>query len=414
MRILQATDVRPWYVLSRPAAFWLLGATLVVLMFAGGAPSPLYVVYQARWGFSATVLTEVFAVYAVALLLALVTTGGLSDYVGRRPVLVAALTLEVVAMLLFVAADGVGWLLAARTVQGFATGAATGALSAGLIDLQPAGRARLGALLNSAGSTGGVALGALGSGLLVQFAPAPTSLVFILLAVAFAAAAVGVALMPETVRRRPGALASLRPLVRVPRGRRGVFFAATPILVAVWALAGLYLSLGPSLAADVLHVGSHLVGGLVIFVLGATASVSSILLYDRPSRPVMLAGSMVLAAGLAITLVGLGLASAAVFLVGTAVAGAGLGSAFLGAFRTMSALAEPDERAALLSTVYVVSYLAFSLPAIAAGMFASSFGLRPTATAYGIVLMVLTTAAVIGLALRRRGRSDSATVSPAG
>jgi len=99
--------------LPRVAAFWTLGAILLAFLFAASAPSPLYVVYQARWGFSAATLTTVFAVYALALLIALVTVGALSDYIGRRPVLAAALIAEALSMVLFIAADGVGWLLAA-------------------------------------------------------------------------------------------------------------------------------------------------------------------------------------------------------------------------------------------------------------------------------------------------------------
>ncbi|MFD0331253.1 MFS transporter [Streptacidiphilus monticola] len=130
--------------ISRGPAFWLVATVLLLLMFAASAPSPLYVVYQARWGFSAAVLTTVFAVYALFLLLALLVVGSLSDHLGRRPVLIASALLEAVAMLLFVGASGVGWLLVARAVQGVATGAATGALAAALIDLQPERRPGLG------------------------------------------------------------------------------------------------------------------------------------------------------------------------------------------------------------------------------------------------------------------------------
>jgi len=279
------------------AAFWTLGAILLAFLFAASAPSPLYVVYQARWGFSAATLTTVFAVYALALLIALVTVGALSDYVGRRPVLAAALLVEALSMVLFIAADGVGWLLAARAVQGLATGAATGAISAYLIDLQSVRNPRLGALVNSTAPSVGLATGALGSGLLVQFAPAPTALVFAVLVVAFAAALLGVALMPETARRRPGAVASLRPRVSVPRRIRPDFLVVTPCLVATWALGGLYLSLGPSLAAGVLHIQSHLIGGLVIFALAGMGVVGSLALRDGAPRRVMVVGSVVLSRG---------------------------------------------------------------------------------------------------------------------
>lgn len=398
--------------LPRVAAFWTLGAILLAFLFAASAPSPLYVVYQARWGFSAATLTTVFAVYALALLIALVTVGALSDYVGRRPVLAAALLVEALSMVLFIAADGVGWLLAARAVQGLATGAATGAISAYLIDLQSVRNPRLGALVNSTAPSVGLATGALGSGLLVQFAPAPTALVFAVLVVAFAAALLGVALMPETARRRPGAVASLRPRVSVPRRIRPDFLVVTPCLVATWALGGLYLSLGPSLAAGVLHIQSHLIGGLVIFALAGMGVVGSLALRDGAPRRVMVVGSVVLAAGAGVTLLALALTSTVLFFLGTAIAGFGFGAAFLGAFRTLSVLAEPGERAELFATVYVVNYLAFSLPAIAAGLAVSPLGLRRTATVYGVVVILFAVSAVLGLSARRpREASRTATAT---
>jgi hypothetical protein len=221
---MTTTTARPTPTLPRTAAFWLVGAILLVFMFAAAAPSPLYVVYQARWGFSATTLTIVFAVYAVALLLALVTVGALSDHVGRRPILVAALLVEIAAMVVFVTVGNVEWLLVARAVQGLATGTAAGTVSAYLVDLSP--DARTGPLVSSSSPALGLAAGAVGSGVLVQYAPHPTTLVFLLLIALFVAAAAGVLLMPETVRRHEGALASLRPRAGVPQRLRAATAAA--------------------------------------------------------------------------------------------------------------------------------------------------------------------------------------------
>src|SRR5436853_6060215 len=103
--------------LERQSAFWLLAAVLAALLFASSVPSPLYVVYQHEWHFSAITLTAVFAVYALALLGALLVVGSISDHVGRRPTLLAALAVEIAAMFAFADARGVGWLFAARILQ---------------------------------------------------------------------------------------------------------------------------------------------------------------------------------------------------------------------------------------------------------------------------------------------------------
>ncbi|WP_101896964.1 MFS transporter [Embleya scabrispora] len=393
--------------ISHRAAFWTLAAILFAFMCAAAAPSPLYVVYQSRWHFSATTLTVVFALYALALLIALMVVGALSDHVGRRPVLIAALAAEAVAMALFVVADGVPWLLAARAVQGLATGAATGAISAGVMDLQSGRRPGLATLVNSAGPGIGLGAGALGSGLLVEYAPAPRALVFVILGVLFLIGIVAVAVTPETARPHPGALASLRPRVGVPAGARGRFLAVVPTLVATWAVAGLYLSLGPSLAAGILGVRSHLIGGLVVFALMIATATASIVLGGRGSPVLMTGGSLTLAFGLGITLVALHTGSVALFFVGTVIAGLGFGSAFLGAFGILAGLAEPSRRAELFATVYTVNYLAFSLPAVAAGMAVSPLGLSRTADIYASAVIAIALASALGSIMTRKARETS-------
>ena len=354
--------------------------------------------YQQRWGFSSTTLTLVFAVYALGLLLALLTVGGLSDHVGRRPLLAAALIGDAVAMVVFLAADGVGWLVAARVVQGLATGAGLGVIGAYLVDLQPPSDTTLGALLNSVGSSLGLALGSLGAGLVLQLVPSqPTTWVFALLTAVLVLGAAAVPALPETVGRRPGALASLRPRVAVPPQARTAFTRAVPALLATWAMGGLYLSLGPSLAAGVLHQRNHLVGGLVVTTLMVAAGVASAAVRSaRPDR-MMTGGAAVLAVGTTATLVALDAGSLAGFFAGSALAGLGFGATFLGVMRSLSALARPHERAELFASLFVVSYLAFSLPAVAAGIEVGRFGLRATATAYGAGIVALAvTAAVLG------------------
>src|SRR3954471_10341623 len=105
------------------------------LYLAAGAPTPLLVLFEREWGFAPWVLTVAFAAYAFGLLASLVAVGSLSDHIGRRPVLIGALIVELGAMLMFVFAPGIGWVIAARVVQGVATGAASSAFSAALVEL---------------------------------------------------------------------------------------------------------------------------------------------------------------------------------------------------------------------------------------------------------------------------------------
>ncbi|SNR38373.1 MFS transporter [Blastococcus mobilis] len=386
---------------SRSTSFWSIAVLLVLVLAASGVPSPLYRVYQERFGFSDGVLTTVFGIYVFALLAALLVVGGLSDHVGRRPVLAGALVVQAGAMLLFLFADGVGWLLAARIVQGLATGAMTGALGAALLDFQRSDRP-LGALVNSASPGLGLSLGAAGAALLVQFVPAPTDWVFGVLTGIFLLSAAGMLLLPESSPRTPGALASLRPQVHVPRPQRPEFLVVLPCLAATWALGGLYASLGPSLVAGVFGVDDHLVGGLLILALNGTGLVGSLSMRGAAPERAMVLGVVVFAVGVAGTVGALFSGSLALFFVAAVVSGFGFGSAFLGAMATVTRGVAPGDRAALLSSVFVVSYLMFSIPAIAAGLAAGEIGLERTAEIYGAVVILLALSAATSLRWRSR------------
>jgi MFS family permease len=381
----------------------------MALLFASAVPSPLYVVYQDEWGFSSITLTSVFAVYAIALLAALLVFGSISDHIGRRPTLIAALALEIAAMAAFAGAEGVGWLFAARTLQGIATGTAMGAISAALLDLQPPNRPALGALMGAVSPLTGLALGALAAGLLVDYGPDPTRFVFWLLIAGFVVALLAVFAIPETVVRDDRWRSSLRPQVAVPPEMKTAFVAAVPSLAASWALGGLILSLGASLTAGVLGESSHLAGGLPIFVMAGISALASIWLRDVAPRRTARGGLLALIAGVAVCLAALAAESSALFLIGGAIAGLGFGPAFAGVFRSLSLRAPADGRAALLSAVYVVSYLAFSVPAIIAGAAVTQLGLRDTAEIYGLALIAI---AVVALALSANLEEPEA-VSPA-
>ncbi|MCZ2836204.1 MFS transporter [Modestobacter sp. VKM Ac-2985] len=396
------TTVVPRRELARPAAFWSVAVLLTLMLAASGVPSPLYRVYAEEFGFGSGLITVVFGVYAFALLLSLLVVGALSDHVGRRPVLAAALLLEAVSMVLFLTADGVGWLLLARIVQGLATGALTGAFGAALLDLQRPDRP-LGALVNSASPAVGLSVGAVSAGLAVEFLPAPTSWVFGALTVLCVAAAAGVwVFLPESSPRLPGAVRSLRPSVQVPASQRRAFVVVLPCLVATWALGGLYASLGPSLVAGVFGVQDHVVGSLVILALNGTGLVGSLSMRTVAPARSMVAGALVFAVGVAGTVAALTAGSLPLFFVAAVVSGFGFGAAFLGAMATVTQGVAPGQRAALLSAVFTASYLAFSVPAIAAGVAAGFVGLERTALVYGVTVIVLALLAVVGLTLHAR------------
>ena len=383
--------------MSRTAALWLNASIMVTYFAASTAPSPLYALYREAWGFSALTLTLVFASYAFALLAALLVFGALSDHRGRREVVLVGLVLEFASILVFRHADSVEWLFAARIVQGVATGIATSALSAGLLDID---RER-GSLLNSVAPLFGMALGAVGAGALAEFAPAPTRLVFDVLLAILAVQTLAAFRLPETVSRRPGALAAMRPQLAVPPRAWPTLWQVLPVNTAQWALGGFYASLGPSLARIVTGLHSPTLGGGVVASLVLSGAIAVLFVRTRPARAALAGGAAALVIGVSVTLAGVQLHSTAAFFIGSVIAGLGFGSAFNGTMRTLVPLAEAHERAGLMSTFFVLSYLAFSLPAIAAGLLAGYIGLQAASVGYGLLLVALGCLALAMMARRR-------------
>jgi MFS family permease len=383
-------------------AFVLLASTIVAFLACSSVPTPLYAVYQAEWGFSPITITVVFGVYALAVLAALLTVGRLSDHIGRRPVLAVAIAVQSLTMLVFAGANGVPELMAARILQGLATGAAAGAASAALIDFNKA----RGAVTTAFSGPLGTALGALTAGLFVVYLPAPTHLIYVVLAVIFAVQVVGVLAMRETSPAIPGALASMRPDVRVPRAARGALLVAAPALVAAWAMAGFYGSLGPSLLRIITGSHSPIMGGFAMFVLAGSGAAAVLLLRSWQPARVLAFGAAALLIGTAITVVAIDQTSTAIFFVGAVIAGAGFGAGFQGSIRSVVSLAQPHERAGVMSVLYVVSYVAMGVPAVIAGfLVVHDGGLVAIARYYAYAVMVCAALALVGMWHSRAART---------
>jgi len=387
--------------ISHRSSLVFLAITLLTFLAASSAPTPLYHLYQEGLHFSAGMLTLIFGVYALSLLAALLTVGSLSDYLGRKPVIFAALILDMLAMLLFINEDSVAWLIAARTLQGFATGMATAVLGAALLDTDR----QQGPLVNSVAPLLGMACGAMGSSLLVEFAPLPTQLIYWTLLALMLLQAVYVWRLPESVSRIPGALASLRPTLHVPPQARRALWLSLPVDVAVWAMGGFYLSLAPSLVRAATGSTSNLIGGGLVAVLTLSGALMIFTLRNRPADKVLRLGAGLLAIGVTLILTAVHSASLPLFFIATLIAGSGFGAGFLGALRSVVPLALPHERAGLMSAFYVLSYLAFCLPSLLAGNLIRSFGLIATTDGYGAILILLALGALSGLLLQDSARA---------
>jgi MFS family permease len=361
---------------SRHHSFGFWAATLAFLVNMGfsAVPTPLYVLYQQRDHFSTTMITVVYAVYALGVIASLFLGGHLSDWVGRRWVFVPALLLNVASALIFLFAPSLPGLLVARVVSGISVGLTTATATAYLGELHlgvfggESASPRRAQVVATAANLGGIGVGPLVAGLLAQYAPQPLRLPYILFAAVLLVAAVLVAVSPETANR-PVPAPRYRPQrIAVPRHARRMFFAATAAGLAAFSVFGVFNSLAPTFLAGTLHQGSHAVAGAVAFAAFAAGAVAQIALSRAGLRLTLRVGPILLIPGLALLAGGMWLPSLAMFVIGGVLTGAGGGLGFRGALTAAGSAAPPESRAEVLAGFFLGAYVGLSVPVVGLGI----------------------------------------------
>ena len=390
-------------------AFAGVAVVFAAFFFAAGAPTPLLALRQEEWGFSAGALTVAFSVYALGLLVALLVGGSLSDHTGRRPVLLAALYGELASMLLFVVAPSIGWVIAARALQGLATGLATSAFNAAIAEHAPAHLKKLAGGLAGASVAGGLGLGALVTGAAVQLTPSANTLVFGVLAGVMVLAVVFVSRTAETAAKRPGALRSLIPRIILPVGLRREFLAGLPVHVAGWMFPAFFLGLSPAVLRLQFHLDGGLVTGFTAFVGPFAAAVSGFSFARHAPRRGTVVGLVLLLVGMVVVLVGVAETRLPVVWIGAVLGGAGFGGTFGGQLRLIAPRVLAHERAGVFAGIYTAAYLSFGVPVIVAGQLAPRWGLIPTFKSDAAVVIAFD---VVGLLTQTALARRDAAVRP--
>lgn len=375
--------------------FTLAVVAQILMMTGASAPSPFYPVLAEQVGFAAIVITAVFAVYAIALLLTLLTAGSLSDHVGRRPVAIVGFVLLAGSMLLFSHADSVALLFMARIIQGIASGLLLSALSAAVLDLAHPARPATAALWNALAPGIGLATGALLSGVALDVMGEPLLDVFGPLTAAYVILAVLFFFAPETAPRKPGVWASLQFRLSVPQAIRADFWRAAPAIVAGWATGCLFLSLGANIVHNELGGIAHIWQGLGVAILTGVGAITAFILRKRSPRTITIFGTAALAVGTALSLGALALGSLPAYLIAAGVTGMGFGTAFSGVIASLAPRIPSTERADTFAVIFLLAYLAFGVPAVIAGMLVGVVGLGAVCVGYGVVVIALSVLALV-------------------
>ncbi|GCE24542.1 MFS transporter [Dictyobacter alpinus] len=381
---------------GRHVGFVLVSYAFIVTMMGTTLPTPLYPIYQQEIGFSSLLVTVIYSTYAVGVIAALLLFGHLSDEIGRRWVLLVGLLLSAASALAFLFAGSLTLLFIGRVLSGLSAGILTGTATATLVDLAPQDEQRKATLIAAGANMGGLGLGPLLAGLLSQYAILPLQLVFILDLILLVLAIVGILIIPEPIKVKTNVW--FRPQrLRIPAEVRTTFFRASIPGFAGFSMLGLFTAVAPVFLHQTLHLPNHALTGLVVFSVFASSTFGQLLLERLPQRLMLPTGCVGLIIGLALVASGLQTRSLALLVVGAVVAGLGQGMSFRAGLAAINAQSPSAQRSEIISSFFVVLYIAISIPVIGVGVAAQIFGLQIAGVAFSAIMAILALIALIML-----------------
>ena len=377
--------------LSRRAGFWAIAFSFLAVTAFSTAPSALYGLYARQDHLAPLTLTVVYAVYVTGVTTSLLLAGHVSDWYGRKAVLIPALIVAAAGAVLFITWQSLAGLLVARILTGLALGATVATATAYITDLDAAGDGaptRRSEVVGTIANVGGLATGPLVAGLLARYAPHALTLPFVVLLAALAVAVLLVALAPEG---HPAAhpLPRYRPQRLVlPAGARGQFVAAIAGIGLSFAVWGLFAGLAGRFLAGPLHHPSPALTGAAIFINFGVGVVVQITTAGWPARRRFVVGIPTILVGLAVLVASAWTASPslALFLIAGLLTGAGASAIFRSSLGVVVASAPADDRAGALATFFTVGYAALSLPVLGLGVALEYLSPRVTLLVFALIV----------------------------
>ena len=383
---------------SRPALA-LLAYVFAAAMMGTTLPTPIYALYAERMHFSVLTTTVIFSTYAVGVLSALLVLGRWSDAVGRRPMLLAAVAFAAASAAVFLIADSVPVLLLGRLLSGFSAGVATGTATAAIVESVPEARRAVAAVVATIANIGGLSLGPIVAGLLVQYVPHPLQVPFVLHVGLLVLAAAAVWLVPET-SDRTGRIGLQR--LSIPPETRAVFTTAATAAFAGFTVTGLFMAVAPSFLSTVIGIGNHAVAGAVASTIFIASAIAQVVAKDMDSRRAVAIGCAILILGMATLAVALRISSLPTLIGAAVVAGIGQGISFSRGLAAVVEATPTARRAEVSSTYFVVAYVAISLPVVGAGEAAQHWGLRTAGIVFAIAVAALSAVCLAAILWQER------------
>ncbi|MGW1026804.1 MFS transporter [Streptomyces sp. NPDC002577] len=386
-----------------------IGYILIILLVGANMPSPLYGAYREEFGFSPVTQTLIFAVYAAALVPALLVFGPLSDAIGRRPVLATALLFGALGATLMACADSTPWLFAGRIAHGLSVGTCSAAGAAALVEHEPDGDHSKAGTAATATTAVGAALGPLGAGALAQYLPHGFVLPYLVYLCTLVPGLVAVVVLPASGRYRRGTRPKVRiALPRVPHTVRTAFGVGVSTSAVSWAVVGLFQAVVPSWITELLGADNLLVGASAAALIMICSAATQLSVRRMSHHLGQRLGLLLLIVGMLSLLVVNQLQSLPLLFMVTAVTGVGHGLAFSGGMQQINGALvteAPEVRGTVLAAFYTITYAGLGLPIIAVGLLVTLQGMAAAVVEFSLAAAVA--CAVIMIANRRVIRRSS-------
>jgi MFS family permease len=397
--------------MGRKFSFWSVAYTILILMVGTNIPSPLYSVYKEDWRFSSLILTLIFATYALILIPSLALFGRISDKYGRKKVIWLGVFMSVLGSLAFIFAKSIAWLFIARAFQGLAVGILSGAATAALMELNPSEEKKLAALITSAATAGGTALGPLVGGIIAEYGLFPKIMPFIAHLVLVIPSIIGVLMMDETVLVKHNEVKKTGK-TSMPSDIRKPFIASAITAFIAWSVTALFMSIIPSYVSSLLHIKNLAITGGVVFLMLGSSVLIQFIMKKLNHYLSMKSGITFLTVGLLSLVIAVPIQSLVLLLIGTIITGIGQGLSFKGAMELVNNIAPTDQRGMLVSKLYVVIYLGVGIPIIGIGTLAVILGLFKAIFIFTCIITIITII-MLGAGYKRLSSIENETLHTA-
>ncbi len=384
---------RSFFIVTLTALFLLMGATI---------PTPLYGLYRINFALSPIAITLIYAAYSIGVVPTLFFFGPLGDALGRKPLLLIAVSSGIIGTIILGFAPGFDWLIIGRLAQGIGVGAVLGNATAALVEFEPDGNKQHATEIAGMAQLGGLALGSLTAGIMAEYLFAPTLLVYIL--ELFFLIMVFILLLTvegSGIKLEFNSFRLNKPAISPAKWS---FISASIASALVLAMSGLYFSLVPTYTQGILHTSNIALGGIISSVMVFTSVVVEKILWNRPSMHLEIGGLISLMLGLLLISFTSIYPSLVILLMAAIFCGIGFGTTYMGAIGVINRIAPPKRRGDVTSSFFAITYAALGIPIIGLGVAAQYLNLFNAVYLFVAAIILIAVIDIPMILLQRYGR----------